>query len=112
MNDKDIKNRVKQFIDRLCHADKCNILAGNQEFVNYVFKNLEKDEYVMCTILPNWDFPELRLYDRYFITVQEVSAGEKYFNRKLQDIISYQYSGVYLINAIQYDEKQLDTLIL
>lgn len=43
MNDKDIKNRVKQFIDRLCHADKCNILAGNQEFVNYVFKNLHYD---------------------------------------------------------------------
>ena len=28
MNDNDIKNRVKQFIDRLCRADKCNILAN------------------------------------------------------------------------------------
>ena len=54
MNDNDIKNRVKQFIDRLCHADKCNILAGYQEFLNYVFKNLDYDLNELSEKLKNY----------------------------------------------------------
>lgn len=67
----------------------------------YVFKVIERDEYIMCTRLPNWQVPEITIGDVGFLQYQVVKAGEEYFDPKTNKLVKYLYSNIYFMNFIQ-----------
>ena len=90
----------------------CLVAKKDTIYQLLVFKNLDTNEYIMCTKLPNWDIPEIPLKSKGFISIQETQAGENYYNRKQDTKSTYQYSGVYLTNFVKFDENLEDTLTL
>jgi len=67
----------------------------------YVFKVIERDDYIMCTRLPNWQVPEIAVDDVGFLQYQIVKAGEDYFDPKTEKTVKYLYSNIYFMNFIQ-----------
>lgn len=67
----------------------------------YVFKNLDTQEYLMCTKLPNWDFGDINIGTSGFLTYENAIAGEKYFNPKTQTHEIYNYTKMYFKNFIE-----------
>lgn len=67
----------------------------------YVFKNLDNNEYIMCTKLPNWDFNDISIGTSGFLTYENVVAGDKYFNVKSQTFETYNYTKLYFKNFIE-----------
>lgn len=69
----------------------------------YVFKNLdsEKNNYIMCTRLPNWKCPEVFLNDTGYLQTLTVEAGKEYFNVQTNKIEKYQYSNIYFKNFMK-----------
>lgn len=76
----------------------------------YVFQ-LDTQEYLMVTKLPNWGIYNLNIGDSGFITYQTAQAGETYYNRKTNSYQTYQYTGVYFKEFIK-DRQELKDIIL
>lgn len=92
---------------------KAKLLAERQSnYTQYVFQDIENNEYIMCTKLPNWLVPEVDINDIGFLKFQEVIAGEKYYNPNEEGYINYKYSGVYFINFIRESNINKTNLIL
>lgn len=70
----------------------------------YVFQVIDALEYIMCTRLPNWQVPEIKIGDVGYLDYQIVKAGEKYFDPKTGEMMSYLYSNIYFINFIPKTE--------
>lgn len=82
-------------------VEKVKLIAiKNSYYTIYVFKKLEKEGYIMCTKLPNWQTPELHLGDEGFLQYQNVKAGETYYNPTTNTKEIYKYSNIYFINFI------------
>lgn len=64
----------------------------------YVFQVDSK--YIMCTKLPNWSI-NIDIDDIGYFTIEEVTAGDKYFDPETNTEKVYQYSNVYLKNFIK-----------
>lgn len=91
----------------------CLVAKQDGIYTTYVFKDLDSEnKYIMCTRLPNWDIAEINLREKGFITVQEVGAGEVYYNRKEGKEIKYQHSGIYIIKFIRYNNEIKDEEII
>lgn len=69
-------------------------------YTQYVFKNIDTNEYVLCTRVPNWQVPEVYLGNTGFLEYHEVKAGEEYFDPAQQKMLHYNYSNIYFINFI------------
>lgn len=54
-------------------------------YSNYVFKNLDDNTYIMCTVLPNWDISEFQSGDIGFLTYEYAEAGQPYINSNLEE---------------------------
>ena len=67
----------------------------------YVFRNLDSNEYLMCTKLPNWDSNDISIGTSGFLTYENAVAGEKYFNPKSQTFGVYNYTKMYFKNFIE-----------
>jgi hypothetical protein len=65
----------------------------------YVFKEINSEEYIMCTRLPNWQVPKIIVGDKGFLHYQDVQAGDQYITPS-GDKIHYRYSNVYFINFV------------
>jgi len=74
------------------------IRDGN--YTIYVFKDLDKKEYIMCTKLPNWNTPNLNIGDIGFVKYQIVKAGDEYYDPIREITTIYKYSNIYFINFI------------
>ena len=71
------------------------------KYTLYVFKLTNvKEEYIMCTRLPNWQTLDLVIGTKGFLQYQEVLAGETYFDVETEMPIKYQHSNVYFNNFI------------
>ena len=79
-------------------------------YTNYVFKNLDNGEYVMCSRLPNWDCEELPLFVEGFVSFEFVKGGDLYYNPKTSSEGIYQYTNVYFKNFIK-DCKQEEIIL-
>jgi hypothetical protein len=77
------------------------IAIKNHTYTVYIFKNLKKDEYIMCTRMPNWKTPELALGEKGYAQILYVKAGETYFNPVTNQKTTYNYSNVYFKNFIK-----------
>lgn len=78
----------------------------------YVFQNLQNNEYIMCTKLPNWDFGDISIGKEGFLTYENAIAGEKYFNPKLQTFEIYNYTKVYFKNFIEDIKHNTEEIII
>ncbi len=75
----------------------------------YVFQ-IDNNEYIMCTKLPNWGISNLHLNDVGFITIEEVQQGEEYIDRITQSKKVYNFSNMYLKEFIK-DNKTEDIIL-
>ena len=65
----------------------------------------------MATVLPNWGAEyNLSIGDSGFITLEEVHAGENFYNRATGQTDTYQFTNVYLKEFIK--DQKVDKLIL
>lgn len=77
----------------------------------YVFE-LENNEFVMCTKLPNWDVSPISIGDEGYVTFEEAVAGENYFNPKTENYHIYNYTNVYFKNFLKEDEFKQEKIIV
>lgn len=57
-------------------------------FINYIFRNLESDnwfdKYIYCTRYPNWDWKYPEVGDKGYVVITPMHGGKTYFNVKSQ----------------------------
>ena len=82
-------------------------------YIIYVFKKIDyKNEYEMCTRLPNWNTDTLKIGDIGYVSIKPIIAGEDtWYDHTLNKKILYKYDGNYFINFIKH-MKTKDKLIL
>lgn len=82
-------------------------------YTNYVFQNLNTNEYIMCTRLPNWQTPDITVGDIGFLQYNYIEAGDTYYNPETDTKDKYRYTNNYFINFVK-EEKNIkkDTIIL
>ena len=81
------------------------IAIKDSQYTIYVFKNLETNSYLMCTKLPNWQTPDINVGDKGFVLIEQVKAGQEYFNIQTQENSKYQYTNIYFKNFIKESVK-------
>ncbi len=65
-------------------------------YIVYVFRDLDTNEYEMCTRLPNWNEPNLQIGDRGYVEIEDVYAGySTYLDIKTGEICAYKYDNNY-----------------
>lgn len=94
-------------MDTTVHAELLATKAGL--YTVYVFRNLDDNEYIMCTQLPNWKYINMKIGDTGFLTVENAVRGEKYINSDMQEEV-YKYSNIYFKDFIK-ENKNLDITI-
>ena len=72
----------------------------------YAFKNLENNTFIMCTVLPRWDMPDMQIGEKGFLKYQIVKAGEPYYNPNTDTFIKYKYTNQYFMSFIKEGDKQ------
>lgn len=91
----------------------CKLVARKDGvYTLLVFKDLESFEYIMCTLLPNWNPQNISINDEGFLKFQEVSAGEEYFDVDSQSNKRYKYSNIYFLNFIHKQDIKNTNIIL
>jgi len=76
------------------------VACRESNYTMYVFKKINSSEFIMCTRLPNWQVPDIKMLDVGFLQYHIVKAGDVYFDPKLETTTKYNYSNVYFINFI------------
>lgn len=66
----------------------------------YVFQ-LDNNEYIMCTKLPNWGSFQIQLDDTGFVTVEEAYQGEEYIDRITQEKKNYSFNNIYFKDFVK-----------
>jgi hypothetical protein len=68
-------------------------------YVTYVFKDLDTEEYVMCTKFPKWNSEPIGIGDCGYIEYKEIIAGkDTWYNGSEQ--IPYIYEGCQFIKFV------------
>ena len=75
------------------------VAARYGKYSNYVFKDMSKGGFIMCTLLPNWQIPSINMGDRGFLQYKKVKAGEEYITPSGYKI-KYKYAAIYLVNFV------------
>lgn len=86
-------------MEKIIHV---KLLASKMDVYSlYVFKNLDTNDFIMCTKLPNWELPTIQIGEKGFLKHKSVIAGEKYFNPTTETEEVYKYTNIYLIAFIK-----------
>lgn len=92
---------------------KAKLLAcRNGSYTVYVFKNLDEDQYIMCTKPPNWQTPNIDIEEEGFLHYKEVIAGEKYYDVDHEDMTAYKYSNLYFMDFVKISNITNTEIIL
>lgn len=67
----------------------------------YVFKDLINNNLIMGTMLPNWEIPNIQIGEIGFLKYQKVKAGEQYYNPTTEEIHTYRYTNLYILNFVK-----------
>ena len=81
-------------------------------YTMYVFKLLEKSEYIMCTKLPNWQTPDIKIGDVGFLQYTIAVAGSTYFNPNTNTFETYKYDNIYFTNFVNKADINNNNIIL
>lgn len=76
---------------------KCQLLQKEKgEYTLYVFKNLDTNEYIMCTRLPNWHTMDIEIGQTGFLSYKFVLAGiSTWYNETSDSQLKYRYTANY-----------------
>lgn len=77
----------------------------------YVFLDLDSKEYIMCTLLPNWDLDELCINDTGYLNVDIISPGDSYIN-SFGNIEKYKYPNIYIKTFVKENKDINDHKIV
>ena len=92
---------------------RVKVLAKREDqYSLFVFKDLESNELIMCTKLPNWNMPNLEVGEIGFIKLEKVSAGENFYNPDDGSEGTYRYNNVYLHNFVRESDIMESNIIL
>ena len=73
-------------------------------YTTFVFKNLDKSEYIMCVMFPNWEQSYINLDDEGYVTVKYVEAGiDKWYDGK--DFVPYKYTNIIFLKFIKKEDN-------
>ena len=76
-----------------------------EQYVTYVFQDLESKEYLMCVQFPNWEHRSLRLGEIGFLEYKEIRAGiDTWFDGS--KMIPYNYNNIQFIKFIPKPEEK------
>lgn len=95
-------------MEKTVKAKLLAIREGN--YVMYVFRNLDNNEYLMCTKLPNWQVPDINIGDVGFLLLEYVVAGQDFFDPQTFSTSKYLYTNVYFRNFIKESVKTNENL--
>lgn len=85
---------------------RCILLTKREgDYGVYAFENVDpeskEERYIMCTRLPNWDTPDINMYQEGILSYKPVTAGiDRWFNPKDSDFYCYKYSANYFIDFV------------
>lgn len=65
-------------------------------YTSLAFQNLDTNQYMICTLLPNWDLSDLNIGQIGFLEVRHVIAGDVWLDPNTFNTNRYKYSGIYL----------------
>ena len=90
------------------------LLATRQgNYTMYVFQDLDDNEFIMCTRLPNWQTPEIEIGSEGWLQYNMVKAGDKYYHPDTDTYIKYDYTNSYYVNFVHKSEKiKNDSIII
>jgi hypothetical protein len=81
------------------------------DYIIYAFENLTDGTYEICTRLPRWESPILKVGDIGFLKYKEVVAGEDtWYDWTTGRHVPYKQPGVYFIDFVC--EKPVEDLTL
>lgn len=94
-------------------VEEVKLLAINEgNYTIYVFKNLNTNEYIMCTKPPNWQTDDISVGEEGFLKYQPVTAGETYYDPITETETTYAYTNVYFTNFVRKTEIENNNIIL
>ena len=97
-------------MEEVTHVELLAVKLDNYSI--YVFKDISKNTYIMCTKLPNWIMPNIEIGERGFLKFQKVIAGEKYFNPETGKKSVYNYTNIYMLNFMKEQDIQQSNINL
>ena len=93
-------------------SDAKLVAIRDGHYTIYVFQDINSKEYIMCTRPPNWQTPNVDLWEEGFLQYQIVKAGEEYFEPETGKKLIYNYSNVYFTNFVKKTDNKSDIVIL
>lgn len=88
------------------------IAVRSARYTMYVFKNLEDNTFIMCTRLPDWQTPDIKVGDVGFLKYQPVQAGEEYFDPSTGEVNVYKYTNIYFLNFVLEADETVESNII
>lgn len=81
---------------------RAKLLAAKvSDYTVYVFQDLDKGDYIMCTKCPNWDANDIEMFQEGFLTYKYVVAGmDSWLDKRTGNFESYQHTANYFMTFI------------
>ena len=97
------------------HAKFITYSIDNLGYINYVFEDLEYQDYdykyIMCVRFPNWNQASFNINDEGYVTVRYVREGiDKWYDGK--EFIAYKYTNLVFLKFIHLKPKVETTEII
>ena len=71
-------------------------------YVKYVFQNIDKGEYILCTKFPNWETPPIKLFSVGYLKYKEITAGRDTWYDPIENIfIPYKFDAEQFIDFVE-----------
>lgn len=88
------------------HIVEVKVVAKRSgHYTNLVFQVLKNsDEFIICTVLPNWGIPEINVGDIGFLQYNIIRPGDEYLDIETGEIKLYRYRQNYVNNFILSSE--------
>lgn len=85
---------------------KAKLLAKKSGlFTMLVFENTQNRDYIMCTVLANWDVGHIPIHTEGFLTYELAQAGDQYYNASTGLYNNYKYSQIYFKNFVPNNKE-------
>lgn len=82
------------------YVRKVKLIAEKiDKYTVYVFKDVDNNELIMCTMLPNWQSSTPKLDEVGYLKYQFVKAGDSYITPEGEKAY-YRYTNSYFINFV------------
>ena len=95
-------------------TNRAKLVAYKEQdnYIVYVFENLEIPEYFMCTRFPNWECPNINIGEIGYVNFRIIIGGvDVWYDTKTNTPHIYNYSGNHFINFVK-EKQKVDKIII